>query len=192
MIDSFTRPSDQAAAVAAFQREADLLAKIESEYIPRIFDCFSENNRHYLVMEYVPGRTLEERLTAANGKLDERFVMDVAAQILDALTYLHGVTPPIIYRDLKPFECNQADGRVKMVDFGIARFFQPQATATMIGTQGYAPPEQYMGKVEARSDLYALGAHAASSADRTRPSRCAAFQLSADARATSGYEPAAG
>ena len=93
MIDSFTRSSDQAAAVASLQREADLLAKLESEYIPRIFDRFSENNRHYRVMEYVPGRTLEERLTAAGGKLDEKFVMDVAEQMLDALAYLHGLTP---------------------------------------------------------------------------------------------------
>jgi serine/threonine-protein kinase len=159
MIDSFTRRSDQAAAIAAFEREADLLAELESEYIPRIFDRFSEHNRHYLVMEYVPGRTLEERLTAAGGKLDENFVIAVATQLLEALEYLHGLTPPIIYRDLKPSNVIvRASGRIKMVDFGIARHFQPKSTATMIGTQGYAPPEQYLGKAEARSDLYALGA----------------------------------
>lgn len=159
MIDSFTRRSDQAAAIAAFQREADLLAELESEYIPRIFDRFSENNRHYLVMEYVPGPTLEERLAAAGGKLDEKFVIGVATQVLEALEYLHGLTPPIIYRDLKPSNVIvKSGGRIKMVDFGIARHFQPKSTATMIGTQGYAPPEQYLGKVDARSDLYALGA----------------------------------
>ena len=159
MIDSFTRRADQAAAIAAFEREADLLAELESEYIPRIFDRFSEHNRHYLVMEYVPGRTLEERLSAAGGKLDENFVIAVATQVLEALEYLHGLTPPIIYRDLKPSNVIvRASGRIKMVDFGIARHFQPKSTATMIGTQGYAPPEQYLGKAEARSDLYALGA----------------------------------
>jgi serine/threonine protein kinase len=159
MIDSFTRSSDQAAAIAAFEREADLLAELESEYIPRIFDRFSENNRHYLVMEYVPGRTLEERLTAAGGKLDQNSVIAVATQVLEALEYLHGLTPPIIYRDLKPSNVIvKASGRIKMVDFGIARHFQHKSTATMIGTQGYAPPEQYLGKAEARSDLYALGA----------------------------------
>jgi serine/threonine protein kinase len=159
MIDSFTRRSDQAAAIAAFEREADLLAELESEYIPRIFDRFSENNRHYLVMEYVPGRTLEEQLTAGGGKLDENLVIAVATQVLEALEYLHGLTPPIIYRDLKPSNVIvKANGRIKMVDVGIARHYQPKRTATMIGTQGYAPPEQYLGKVEARSDLYALGA----------------------------------
>jgi serine/threonine protein kinase len=159
MIDSFSRPSDQAAAVASFQREADMLAKLESEYIPRIFDRLSEHNRHYLVMEYVPGRTLQERMTSAGGKLDDKFVMDVAAQIVEGLEYLHGLKPPVIYRDLKPSNVIvKADGRIKMVDFGIARHFQPSSTVTMIGTQGYAPPEQYLGKVEVRSDLYALGA----------------------------------
>ena len=88
MIDSFTRRSDQAAAIAAFEREADLLAELESEYIPRIFDRFSENNRHYLVMEYVPGGTLDELLTAAGGKLDENFVIAVATQVREALEYL--------------------------------------------------------------------------------------------------------
>jgi serine/threonine protein kinase len=159
MIDSFTRLSDQAAAIAAFEREADLLAELESEYIPRIYDRFSENTRHYLVMEYVPGQTLDERLTTAGGKLDENFVIAVATQVLEALEYLHGLTPPIIYRDLKPSNVIvKVSGRIKMVDFGIARHFQPKSTATMIGTQGYAPPEQYLGKVDARSDLYALGA----------------------------------
>jgi serine/threonine protein kinase len=159
MIDSFTRRSDQAAAIAAFEREADLLAELESEFIPRIFDRFSEHNRHYLVMEYVPGPTLEQRLTAAGGKLDENFVIAVANQVLEALEYLHGLTPPIIYRDLKPSNVIvKASGRIKLVDFGIARHFQPKTTATMIGTQGYAPPEQYRGKAETRSDLYALGA----------------------------------
>jgi serine/threonine protein kinase len=127
MIDSFTRPSDQAAAIAAFEREADLLAELESEFIPRIFDRFSENNRHYLVMQYVPGRTLDEQLTAAGGRLDETFVIAVATQVLEALEYLHGLTPPIIYRDLKPSNVIvKANGRVKMVDFGISCHFQPK------------------------------------------------------------------
>ena len=77
--------------------------------------------------------------------------------------------PPVIYRDLKPSNVMlDAIGQVKLIDFGIARLFQPLSNATMIGTQGYAPPEQYRGKVESRSDLYALGAtmhHALSGRD---------------------------
>ncbi len=159
MIDSFADPKDRQTAAAAFHREADMLAGLAHNRIVRIYDKFSEGNRHFLVMEYVEGETLEDRLKAAGGKLDESATIDVALQVLDALEYLHSCTPPVIYRDLKPSNLIvSADGRVKMVDFGIARFFQPQATATMVGTQGYAPPEQYKGKAEARSDLYALGA----------------------------------
>ena len=74
-----------------------------------------------------------------------------------------------MYRDLKPSNVMLGrNGQVKLIDFGIARFFLPQSNATMIGTQGYAPPEQYRGRAEARSDLYALGAtmhHALSGRD---------------------------
>jgi formylglycine-generating enzyme required for sulfatase activity len=159
MIDSFADPKDRQTAVAAFHREADMLAGLAHDRIVRIYDKLSEGNRHFLVMEYVEGETLEEKLKAAGGRLDESTTTDIALQVLDAIEYLHSRTPPVIYRDLKPSNVIVSpDGRAKLVDFGIARFFQPQATATMVGTQGYAPPEQYKGKVEARSDLYALGA----------------------------------
>src|SRR6202790_5353604 len=169
MVDSFTDPTMQQQAVAAFQREADMLAQLSNEHIPRVFDRFSEQNRHYLVMEYVEGITLEDELKANGGKLDETRVIDVALQILDTLQYLHNLEPPVVYRDLKPSNVMLGgNGQVKLIDFGIARFFLPQSNATMIGTQGYAPPEQYRGRAESRSDLYALGAtmhHALSGRD---------------------------
>ena len=93
----------------------------------------------------------------------------MALQVLDTLEYLHNLEPPVIYRDLKPSNVMITPSeQVKLIDFGIARLFQPLSNATMIGTQGYAPPEQYRGKVEFRSDLYALGAtmhHALSGRD---------------------------
>ena len=157
MIDSFDDPVKQLAAITAFQREADLLAGLESEHIPQIFDRFSEDNRHFLVMEHVAGETLEQKLLS--GRLSEALVIQIAAQILDTLGYLHSLKPPIIYRDLKPSNLIlRADGTLKMVDFGIARHFELAQKNTSIGTQGYAPPEQYAGRSEARSDLYALGA----------------------------------
>src|SRR5579864_9570104 len=169
MVDSFTSPNMQQQAVAAFQREADMLAQLSNEHIPRVFDRFSEQNHHYLVMEFIDGFTLEDELKNTGGKLDEARVIDIALQVLDTLQYLHGLEPPVVYRDLKP--SNVMIGRndqVKLIDFGIARFFLPQSNATMIGTQGYAPPEQYRGRAESRSDLYALGAtmhHALSGRD---------------------------
>ncbi len=169
MIDGFTSPDAQRDAIAAFQREADMLAQLSNEHIPRVIDRFSEANHHYLVMEYVDGQTLEDVLRENGGKLAPDDVIDVALQILETLEYLHGLPQPVIYRDLKPSNVMiAADRRVKLVDFGIARFFAPLSNATMIGTQGYAPPEQYRGKVETRSDLYALGAtmhHALSGRD---------------------------
>ena len=169
MVDSFTDPTMQQQAVAAFQREADMLAQLSNEHIPRVFDRFSEQNRHYLVMEYVEGVTLEDELKQHGGKLDEARVIDIALQILETLHYLHNLEPSVVYRDLKPSNVMLGrNGQVKLIDFGIARFFLPQSNATMIGTQGYAPPEQYRGRAEARSDLYALGAtmhHALSGRD---------------------------
>jgi serine/threonine protein kinase len=169
MVDSFTSPEMQKQAIAAFQREADMLAQLSNEHIPRVFDRFSEQNRHYLVMEFIDGITLEQQLREAGGKLPEQQVVGIALQICDTLQYLHNLEPPVIYRDLKPSNVMLATyGQVKLIDFGIARLFQPQSNATMIGTQGYAPPEQYRGKAEFRSDLYALGAtmhHALSGRD---------------------------
>jgi len=169
MVDSFTSPDTQKQAVAAFQREADMLAQLSNEHIPRVFDRFSDQNHHYLVMEFIDGITLEQKLKDAGGKLPEEAVIDVALQVLDTLEYLHNLEPPVIYRDLKPSNVMLTpSGQAKLIDFGIARLFQPLSNATMIGTQGYAPPEQYRGKVEFRSDLYALGAtmhHALSGRD---------------------------
>src|ERR1700726_1096954 len=102
MVDSITSPELQQQAVAAFQREADMLAQLSNEHIPRIFDRFSEANRHYLVMEYIEGVTLEDALKSAGGKLEPAQVVDVAIQVLDTLDYLHNLMPPVIYRDLKP------------------------------------------------------------------------------------------
>src|SRR3984957_6328985 len=169
MVDTIPSPDLQQQAVAAFQREADMLARLSNEHIPRIFDRFSEANHHYLVMEYIDGVTLEDELRTNGGTLAPAQVIEIAVQILTTLEYLHNLDPPVIYRDLKPSNVMvTGDGMAKLIDFGIARHFAPLSNATMIGTQGYAPPEQYRGRVETRSDLYALGAtmhHALSGRD---------------------------
>jgi predicted Ser/Thr protein kinase len=158
MTESFTDLDEKKAATDAFNREAEVLAHLNHDRIVRIYDRLSDGSRHYLVMEYVEGETLEDKLEAApNKQLDQTLVIGYALEILDALAYLHGRVPPVVYRDLKPANVVVTpEGRVKLIDFGIARLFVPKKTATMIGTQGYAPPEQYEGKAEPRSDLYAL------------------------------------
>jgi serine/threonine protein kinase len=159
MLDNYSNPVEQQRAMFGFQRECDLLATLNNQYIPKIYDHFSEDHRHYLVMEYVEGQTLQEILSSTGGTIDEKALVDLTGQILETLSYLHGLRPPVVYRDLKPSNVMiTSEGRIKLVDFGIARNFEPSQTATMIGTQGYAAPEQYSGRAEPRSDIYGLGA----------------------------------
>src|SRR5712671_8050371 len=122
MVDSITSPDLQQQAVAAFQREADMLAQLANEHIPRVFDRFSDENHHYLVMEFIDGITLEQKLQSAGGKLPEHDMIELALQVLDTLEYLHNLEPPVIYRDLKPSNLMLTEtGKVKLIDFGIAR-----------------------------------------------------------------------
>lgn len=159
MLDHFHDPEQREIAKQNFYREADLLANLKHNAIPEVYDRFTETNRHYLVMEYINGTDLEVRINDQGEPFDEKTVIGWAIQVCDVLSYLHHQKPPIIYRDLKPANLILTDfGKIYLVDFGIARFFNPQARGTMIGTQGYAPPEQYRGQVEPRSDIYALGA----------------------------------
>lgn len=158
MIDNFTDPVERNQAVTDFVREAELIAALKHPNIVAIYDRFQDRNKHYLVMEFVKGITLGDRIKAAGGKLAELEVINVALKILDTLEFLHLRARPVIYRDLKPANVMvTAGGMVKLIDFGIARLFQP-ARMTLHGTEGYAPNEQYKGLAEPRSDLYALGA----------------------------------
>ncbi|MDB5108045.1 MAG: putative protein kinase [Candidatus Binatus sp.] len=159
MVDHFIDQQQRIEANEYFAREADTLAQLKHQAIPAITDRFEIQNRHYLVMEYVEGRNLEEELAARGEPLPEGLVIDIARQLCDVLAYLHGLVPPIIYRDMKPSNVMlNPNGRVVLVDFGIARLFKAARKGTMIGTLGFAPPEQYQGNVDPRSDIYSLGA----------------------------------
>src|SRR5215472_19146490 len=87
MVDTFTSPQMQKQAVSAFQREADMLAQLSNEHIPRVFDRFSEGNHHFLVMEYIDGTTLEDQIKQHGGELAPEHVVEVASQVLDTLDY---------------------------------------------------------------------------------------------------------
>jgi serine/threonine protein kinase len=160
MVDHFIDPQQRIEANEYFAREADTLAQLKHVAIPAITDRFDHRNRHYLVMEYIEGRNLEEEIAAGGGgPLSEGLVIDIGRQLCDVLGYLHGLTPSIIYRDMKPSNVMlMPRGRVVLVDFGIARLFRAARKGTMIGTLGFAPPEQYQGAVDPRGDIYSLGA----------------------------------
>ena len=141
------------------QREASLLATLSHPGIVRIYDYFPQENRVYLVLEYIDGKDLETYLDEAQGPMREADVLNWAIQICQVLSYLHHHKPqPIVFRDMKPSNIMLVGDKVTLVDFGIAKVFQSDKKGTMIGTEGYSPPEQYRGLAEPRGDIYALGA----------------------------------
>lgn len=153
-------PAERQEAVAGFRREASLLRTLRHPHLVQVFDHFAVRGKEYLVMEYVAGRTLDAHV--GQGPRTEGRVLPLALQLCAVLDYLHSRTPPVIYRDLKPSNVmvEAATGGVKLIDFGIARFYKPgkQKDTKMLGTPGFAPPEQYGdGQTDARSDVFALG-----------------------------------
>ncbi|MBI3925073.1 MAG: serine/threonine protein kinase [Armatimonadetes bacterium] len=144
-----------------FFREASMLMQLRHECLPRVVDRFSEGGREYLVMERVEGPTLDSVLKSHEGPIPEHEAAAWGVEICRVLEYLHGLEPPVIYRDLKPANVMiGVRGPIKLVDFGIARSMNPTrpGDTTAYGTPGYAPPEQYMGRACPESDIYALGA----------------------------------
>jgi serine/threonine protein kinase len=150
-----------ATGLAAFEREAELLRQLEHPKIPRFLDSFREGEgaetRFYLAQEYVEGRSLEQELRSHRYSEDE--IIDLLEQVLRVLSYLHGLSPLVLHRDLKPANLiRRSDGAVVLVDFGAAREGgSTLASATLVGTFGYMPPEQLAGQVDETSDLFALG-----------------------------------
>lgn len=149
--------------INSFEREAKILHKLRHPNIPVVIDYFIECGRYYLVMDYIDGKDVDTIIDSYPcGIIPENTVIEWAKEILNALDYLHNQNPPVIYRDMKPgnIMIRSSDNKIILVDFGIARAVNPdsQTKKTAIGTSGYTPAEQYRGKAEPRSDLYALGA----------------------------------
>lgn len=157
--DPNANPQQLQQAATQFQLEASILARLSNSALPRVTDFFNEGDRYYLVMEYVEGETLEERLHQAGMPLPERVVLAWAEVLCDTLSYLHSQNPPVIHRDLKPSNIKLTpEGRVKLLDFGIAKLLAGNTyTAARAVTPPYAPLEQYGKRTDARTDIYALG-----------------------------------
>ena len=159
---AITDAAERAEALDAFHREAHFLSSLDHANLPKVADSFEADGKHYLVMEFVDGQTLEELVVGLGRPLPPETVLRLGVALCTVLDYLHSRTPPIIFRDLKPGNIMlDRDGAVKLIDFGIARVFTPGKSrdTTSLGTKGYAAPEQYgKGQTDARSDVYALGA----------------------------------
>jgi serine/threonine protein kinase len=155
-------PEEQQENRRLFLQEASLLQQLDHPNLPVVADLFEHDGRPTMVMEFVPGQTLEARIHEANAPLLEQQVVGYGIQLCRVLHYLHRCEPPIIYRDLKPSNIMLTpDGVLKLIDFGVARTHKKGKTKDTIamGSAGYAPPEQYgKGQTDARSDVYALGA----------------------------------
>jgi outer membrane protein assembly factor BamB len=160
MINSAPDPLVRETIVQNFEREANLLATLQHPSIPRISDYFTVESRSYLVLEFIHGKDMEAIINDANGFLPEDQVLSWAIELCDVLDYLHKHKPdPIIFRDMKPSNVMiNHNGDVILVDFGIAKTFQTGIKGTMIGTEGYSPPEQYRGEATPSADIYAMGA----------------------------------
>jgi serine/threonine protein kinase len=146
-----------------FRREAVILATLRHPNLTRVTDHFViEGQGQYLVMDYIEGEDLRQRMDRV-GVLNEEEVVIIGAAICDALAYLHTRTPPIVHRDIKPGNVKiTPNGQIYLVDFGLAKIIQTgQATTTgaRAMTPGYSPPEQYgTARTDSRSDLFSLGA----------------------------------
>ncbi len=154
-------PLEIAGAAEAFKREALLLAKLKHPSLPGIYDHFTEAGRWYLVMDYIEGETLEARYDRL-GRLRIEEVLSIGMQLCEVLNYLHNCQPPVIFRDLKPANIIVSpQGRIYLIDFGLARLFDPAQSrhSNPVGSPGYAAPEQYDSpQTTAKADIYSLGA----------------------------------
>src|SRR6266581_935393 len=179
LLSQSTSTEERKAAIERFNKEITLLRSLKHPRIPSLMLPFQERGNYYFVMEFVPGRSLEKILEDTKGPLNEEDVIKWMAQVCEALSYIHSFNPPIILRDLKPGNIMVApDGNVQLIDFGIARRFDPnkRTNTENLGTISYASPEHLgslaapgkprnapnspktLVQTDARSDIYSLGA----------------------------------
>src|SRR5919199_3817668 len=150
-----------------FEREAQVLKHLNHPRIPQYRDYFAVDREtgdglpwFGLVQEYIPGNSLQELLNQGQ-RFTQQQAQQIATNVLEILIYLHELSPPVLHRDIKPSNLILGkDGQVYLVDFGAVqdRATVEGVTFTVVGTSGYAPPEQLWGRAVAASDLYALGA----------------------------------
>lgn len=159
--------ADAQIEVSLFRQEGLILSRVDHPSLPAFVDAFEDEGGHYVVEEFVGDATLESRLRRTARGLDAKEVAWVGHRLLDLLVALHGQHPAILLRDIKPSNIMclidghgvvRRDAEVWFIDLTIAQEYVPnRADEVKMGTPGYAPPEQYRGRTQPSSDLYALG-----------------------------------
>ena len=151
--------------IELFEREAEVLGKLNHPAIPQYLDYLTTETdtdvKFHIVEELAPGKSLA-KWGQKGRRLKEKEVKDIAQQVLKILIYLHSITPPVIHRDIKPGNLIRTEeGKIFLVDFGAVQhtyYTTLMRGSTAVGTIGYAAPEQWTSKAIPASDLYSLGA----------------------------------
>lgn len=139
------------------KREAKLLRLLDHPFLPGMIDYAEREEKCYLVMEYIQGKSLGELLEEGRN-FEPAEIVRIGIRILQIFSYLHSRKPAVYYGDLKPENLMLTEeGELYLVDFGSAVFGYERQQYGCLGTRGYAAPEQYCGKISAVSDIYALG-----------------------------------
>jgi len=162
LVSDFSSADEQRDATNWFKREVSALLTLDHPGIPAIHGYWTAHRvagPMYLAMDYIPGKTLADVQEEYSGRVPRQQVVDWGIGLCDVLAYLHSRTPPFVFRDIKPANVmiHASHGNPVLIDFGLARQIVAVG-GTAVGTWGYVPFEQVLGKAEARSDLYALGA----------------------------------
>lgn len=146
-----------------FRLEAVILANLRHSNLTRVTDHFVIGDQgQYLVMDYIEGEDLRQRMERSESLPEDEVVL-IGAAVCKALQYLHTRKPPILHRDVKPGNVKiTPDGEIFLVDFGLAKVIQGSevtTTGARAMTPGYSPPEQYgTARTDPRTDVYSLGA----------------------------------
>ncbi|MDE6253197.1 MAG: serine/threonine protein kinase [Lachnospiraceae bacterium] len=154
--------NDSSVDIEAFKMEVELLSSLNHSDIPRIVDRIEVDNYYFVIMDFIDGISLKRKVQT-EGPQKEGDIVEWVKMLSDILIYLHTTkSNPIIYRDMKPDNIMLTqNGRVKLIDFGIAKECVRNEKQIGIGTKGYAAPEQYGGAsniLDERTDIYSLGA----------------------------------
>lgn len=149
---------DRRRALKKLETEVQILSRLNHEQIVKLHDVFIEDHRAYLVMDYIDGPTLKS-VVAHQGQMPLRQALELSMQMCAMLEYLHSLSPPLVHQDFTPDNLLlTSNGVLKLVDFNVAKESSMTKTSLVVGKQAYMPPEQFRGRADVQSDIYALGA----------------------------------